>query len=110
MGAIIDVVRSLDCVWVLAGDFNLEPDEFAAGYWAMASGGVIVAPTPLLGTCRSVTAEGVTANIYDYFLVDPRLREHIQAVEVMEDFPSAPHKPVRLCLATTLPTSLPPLW
>ena len=83
--------RTAGDLWILAADFNMEPDEFAAGYWVMASGGIIAAPSALLGTCRTSTPEGLVTKVYDYFLVDPGLKDYVQSIEVVEDFPSAPH-------------------
>ena len=73
----------------------------AIGLWP--HGGIVVAPSSKLGTCRQNTASGVTSDVYDYFLVDSRLQDRILGVDIDEDYPSYPHKPVRLTLKAKVP-------
>ena len=93
MGAIIDVVRSLDCMWVLAGDFIMEPDLLQAHYQYGDLAGLLVRPDR--GTCKVQESW----RCYDYFVVDVRLSPYVVAVQALDEEDFAPHIPVRLRLA-----------
>eukprot|EP00973_Karenia_brevis_P058752 8182332-Karenia_brevis.AAC.1 len=67
----------------------MEPTPFMQGAWVRYISGVLVTPTTVLGTCRQQGAH----NVYDYFYVHPSLEPCIVGVEVMEEWPSSPHKP-----------------
>ena len=82
MEQVAHIVRSIGGYWILAADFTLQN-----GYWTMATGGMVVAPSSKLGTCRQNTASGVTSDVYDYFLVDSRLQDRILGVDIDEDYP-----------------------
>ena len=87
-------VAQLHVPWILAADVNMEPEVFGQGYWFAALQGVIVAPDGVLGTC----ATGEQHRKYDYFVVHPELEKCIESVATMHDYPSSPHKPVKLTL------------
>jgi len=88
------MLATLSAPWILGGDFNMEPEVLEQGYWWSALGAVIVAPQGVGGTCRT---RG-TKRIYDYFVLHPMLKPYVQEVRVMEEWHSAPHKPVMLTL------------
>jgi len=80
--------------WVLAADFNMEPSTMQEFLGRAEADAMVVAPTTALGTCR----QAGTHRTYDYFIVSSHLRPLVTSVEVVEDFPSTPHKPVRMSL------------
>ena len=84
--------KSFQGPWMLAGDFNMTPEDLEedAGDWLRKIGGVVVRPA--LPTCRS-TSGGRTI---DYCVMDARLAGSVASISVDEDFPSSPHSPVRL--------------
>lgn len=78
--------KSLQWPWMLAGDFNVTPDELEedAGDWLRKIGGVVVkSDSP---TCRSASG----GRIIDYCVIDARMAGAVVAVSADQDFPLAP--------------------
>ncbi len=72
--------------WVVAGDWNMPPNELASSGWLSLVGGV--AFTPGAPTCGSA--------VNDYFVVAEGFREAIAGVAVVGNAGLHPHRPVRL--------------
>ena len=92
MQAIVGVTRTLQCPWILAADFNMEPELLQSHTLYGELGGMTVRPDT--GTCK-VHGRWVC---YDYFVVDSRLGPLIESVIVMTEAHTSPHLPVRLRL------------
>jgi len=85
-------VRASPRLWAVGLDGNMEPSSFAEHPDIAATGGVVLATTA--GTCRYREIW----KTYDYFLVHPALKSLVVGIEVINDWPTYPHKPVRLTL------------
>ncbi len=83
---IAELLQSLDAPWVLAADFNMEPDVLAASRWPALVGGVIFAPGA--ATCGTATN--------DYFVVHEKLASAVAGVSVVADAGLHTHRPARL--------------
>jgi len=82
------VLKQLRGPWVLAGDWNINPDLLRSSAWLDVVGGVLVAPqTP---TCHGST--------YDFFVVSQDLASSVVAVARVDDGGMHPHHPVRMLL------------
>ena len=106
------LLRALRGPWVVAGDWNMEPEVLQAAGWPRRLGGQIFAPS--LPTCGD--------RCYDFFLLDSRISHMAAGVQAISDAGGRPHRVSRLLLDGTLargmirqlvrpraiPTSLPP--
>ena len=91
----LDLLQSLAALisrlkgpWVVAGDFNLQPQELIDSGWLFLVSGVVKAPA--LETCGQA--------VYDYFVVHKGLEKAVVGVARVKDFGMQPHCPVRLFL------------
>jgi len=82
------VLKQIRGPWILAGDWNLNPDLLRSSAWLDVVGGVIVAPTT--PTCHGST--------YDYFVVSQDLASSVVGVARVDDGGLHPHHPVRMLL------------
>ena len=80
------VVRSLRGPWIIAADWNLQPQTLADSLWPELVGGVVFATT--LPTCNDST--------YDYFVVQRDLASSVVGVQRIEDGGMHPHFSSRL--------------
>ena len=90
------VIAHLGGLWIMAGDFNMEPEDMGGNYWLKSTKGVILCTDEPCGTCRSRTKVGLSCSNIDYFVVHPALAKLQVGVRVMEEWESVPHKPVIL--------------
>ncbi len=82
------VLAAIQGPWVLAADWNMEPEEvIGTGFPALVDG-TLVAPS--LPTCNAAT--------YDYFLINKGLQHAVAGVAIINDAGIVPHCPVRLYL------------
>ena len=84
------IVRNIDCLWVVSLDANMEPEEFAENPEVNLLKAVLVAPKG--GTCRFKEKW----RKLDFFLMDKRMQVLWPEARVVDEWPSYPHKPVRL--------------
>ncbi len=77
-------------LYVIAADYNMEPETLARARLVDRIGGRIVAPTTPRGTCRTRTA----ARVYDYFYVATPMAELIRDVSTVEATNLRTHVPV----------------
>jgi hypothetical protein len=85
-----EVLDALSGPWVIAADWQHEPDALiAAGVPAFLRGDVVA---PRLSTCG--------AKVLDYFLVSSRLSHIVVGAQRIDDIGSRPHFGVRLVLAS----------
>jgi len=82
------VLKKLRGPWIVAGDFNLNPDLLRSSGWLDIINGVLVAPT-------SPTCHGST---YDYFIVCQALAPSVAGIARIDDGGMHPHSPSRLFL------------
>ena len=85
-------VRSSSRRWAVGLDGNMEPGVFAEHPAIVSTKGVVVAAQG--GTCgyKEIWKS------YDYYLVHPALKSLVTGIEVLMDWPTYPHQPVRLTL------------
>ena len=84
--------RAFQGPWIIAGDFNMTPEELEdeAGDLVRRIGGVVVRPA--VPTCKSASG----GRTIDYCIIDARMAGAVASINVDEDFPSSPHSPLRL--------------
>ena len=80
------VLKTLNCSWILAADFNSTPEQLTETGWLTMVGGVIIAPEGT--TCKSRTI--------DFFVVSQDLAGSVVEASVIDDALFEPHRPVRL--------------
>ena len=78
--------------WIVAGDFNVNPEDLAATRWVDIVDGVVFAPA--LPTCTTATS----SNRYDCFVVHRSIAHAVVAVQRVEDGACKPHWPARLLI------------
>jgi ribonuclease HI len=78
--------------WVLAGDFNMTPEQLSEHDWLRSVGGIVKAPDDT--TCKSAFG----GRTIDYFVVDQRISGAIVSCCVETGFPARPHSLVLLRL------------
>ena len=86
--AIAQTIRALRGPWILAADFNMEPQQLASTGWLDLVQGTVWAP--LAPTCNQM--------VYDFFVTDRRLDHAVLGVAVVNDTGGFPHSAVRLWL------------
>jgi len=75
--------------WIIAGDFNTSPADFAASGWPAALGdGKILTLDGGACTCFKKDA---TPSLIDFFVVSPTAQHHIDGLEAVSDVPWGPH-------------------
>ena len=82
------VLKKLRGPWIVAGDFNLNPDMLRSSGWLDVVKGVLVAPA-------SPTCHGST---YDYFVVCQALASSVAGIARIDDGGLHPRSPSRLFL------------
>ena len=82
------VLMALLGPWILAGDFQVEPQALLESGFPRLAKWVVVAPSAPTGMGHTI----------DYFLVAEGLAGTVHAVVVLAGSPFAPHSPVRLLL------------
>ena len=88
LDAAAQLISTLTGPWVLAGDFNLEPEALKSSGFLELTNGRMMAPEK--GTCNG--------RKYDYFVVAQCLAPFVHSVTAL-DYPGcSPHAPVRLLL------------
>ena len=87
-------VSVLQCLWVLAGDTNMDPGTFADGAWVRATSGQVAAPREGEATYKS----GETSSTLDFFLLHPALADAFEGVNVLHGAARSKHSPVELLL------------
>ena len=85
---IAGVVSELRGPWILAGDFNLTPEDVRGTGWLELLNGVIHAPS--VPTCNG--------RVIDFFVTSASLASAVVAVSVVLDSGTSPHSAVRLLL------------
>jgi len=73
--------------YIVAGDWNVQPEEMQAARWAEMVGGQLV--TPDRTTCTS--GKGSTL---DWLVVSQELANFVDSVKVLVSAPTSPHSPV----------------
>ena len=86
--AVAAIISRLKAPWVLAGDFNVEPQQLSDSGWLLLVGGVVKAPA--VETCGKV--------VLDYFVIPKCMERVVVGVARIMDFGMQPHCPVRLYL------------
>ena len=79
---------TLGTPWIIAGDWNITPDQLQAANWLGVAKGTVFATE--LPTCHS--------NTYDYFVVSHNLTHAVVGVQRIGDAGLHPHHPCRLLL------------
>eukprot|EP00972_Heterocapsa_arctica_P054245 7994625-Heterocapsa_arctica.AAC.1 len=87
MQTIGQFVMLLRTPWVLAGDWNMEPETIKAAGWLHQFGGEVIAPSE--HTC----SKGM-GNTLDFFVVSCSLRPFVKSIGTWQDSPISPHSPV----------------
>ena len=87
-------LKTLRRPWIIAMDWQREPEHLEQSGWPGKVGGVIVAPP------RRTCTSGVGRRL-DYFVVHRALVPYVAGVDVWEEAPTAPHHPVVLRLRRT---------
>ncbi len=82
-------LAAMEGPWILAGDFNVTPEQLAASGWLELTKGVIVAPTR--PTCNE--------RVLDFFVVSECLAHAVKGAAVITDAYCGPHYAVRLYLS-----------
>ena len=82
------LVRTLGGPWIIAADWNIQPDALRAASWLKVAQGSVVTTT--LPTCNDHT--------YDYFVVSNCLLHTVAGVQRLDDANLSPHSPCRLLL------------
>eukprot|EP00971_Amphidinium_carterae_P327750 6459262-Amphidinium_carterae.2 len=87
LGCLAQYVLQVKRPWIVAGDFNMQPEQVSAAGWIDLLHGV---------ACHSDehTCESGGKRCIDWFIVDRRLQGHVRKVEVQLDAPTRPHWPV----------------
>ena len=83
-----DEVRRCAGLWVIGGDFNMEPEAFGQFATPARLPGILVAPT--IPTFR----HGASVSRFDYFVVHRAVACQILEVQVLEESGISPHDPV----------------
>ena len=82
------VISRLRGPWLLAGDFNITPQELVASGWLQL----------VRGCCCAPQAPTCGKKMYDFFVTSSSLTGLIAGVSVVHDSRFHPHSPVRLWL------------
>ena len=82
------VIRQLHGPWCVGADFNCTPEQLTQTGWLHLVDGVVKCSGS--ATCKSVED--------DFFVVDRRLDQAVEAVAVVSDTGAGPHSAVRLWL------------
>ena len=90
--ALGDEVRKCAGLWVIGGDFDMEPENFEQFATQARLPGILVAPT--IPTFR----HGASVQRLDYFVVHHAVACQNLEVQVLEDSGISPHHPVRMRL------------
>ena len=88
LDVLAEIVDTLQGPWIIAGDFNLEPEVLKASGWPLMIGGEVLAPRE--ATCHE--------NVYDFFVVAKALVPHVASVTKLDYDGFSPHYPVRLLI------------
>ena len=92
MRNLVETLQTLQHPWVIAGDFNMEPDELTAGFWYVALRPTLVAP-------RQPTHEqGGKWRTLSYFLVRPSLVADVLGCSIWPGYIRGGHRPVGIQL------------
>ncbi len=88
--------RRIDCQgdgwqYVIAGDYNLTPEQMAGAGFAEMLGGVIVKPDTARGTCRTPRA----ARVLDFFVMSDAMSMAVHRVTTVETSGIKTHVPVQ---------------
>jgi len=92
LGALVELLLSLNGLWVVGGDFNMEPSTLAEAGVLDAIRGTIAAPEG--ATCSA----SVAGTVFDYFLLPEILEGNVENVFLAEGAPTSPHTPSCLTL------------
>ena len=92
LGLLGDEVRRCAGLWVIGGDFNMEPEAFGQFATPARLPGILVAPA--IPTFR----HGASVRRFDYFVVHRAVACQIREVCVLEESGISPHHPVRMQL------------
>ena len=92
LGLLGDEVRRCAGLWVIGGDFNMEPEAFGQFATPARLPGILVAPA--IPTFR----HGASVRRFDYFVVHRAVACQIREVSVLEESGISPHHPVRMQL------------
>ena len=84
--AIAGVICELRGPWILAGDFNITPQDLISTGWLQLVGGTVHAPS--LPTCNG--------RVIDFFVTSATLAFAVVAATVVSDTGTYPHSAVRL--------------
>ena len=84
--AIAGVIGELRGPWILAGDFNITPQDLISTGWLQLVGGTVHAPS--LPTCNG--------RVIDFFVTSATLAFAVVAATVVSDTGTYPHSAVRL--------------
>ncbi len=76
--------------FVVAGDFNMTPEQMAAAGFAEQLGGVIVKPSTTRGTCRTPTS----SRTLDYCVMSDAMGMAVRSVDTVEHSSMKTHVPV----------------
>ena len=85
-------IRRCPGLWILAGDFNVEPETFGQYATPTRLPGVLVRST--VPTFR----HGASVRCFDYFVVHHAVACHVREVRVLEESGVSPHHPVQMKL------------
>ncbi|CAK0818028.1 unnamed protein product [Prorocentrum cordatum] len=91
---VVGQLEALGVPWIIGGDFQVALEKMTEVESVKMAKARVVASGARCGTCRH--AHGVSE--IDYFIVSDSLVNQVMYVRVQEEWPPAPHKPVRLTL------------
>ena len=85
-------IRRCPGLWILAGDFNMEPETFGQYATPARLPGVLVQPA------APTFRHGASVRFFDYFVVHRAVACQIREVRVLEESGVSPHHPVQMKL------------
>ena len=85
-------IRRCPGLWILAGDFNMEPEVFGQFATPAKLPGILIKPA--VPTFR----HGASVRCFDYFVVHRAVACQVQEVRVLEESGVSPHHPVQMKL------------
>ena len=70
---VASLIKSITCPWVIAGDFNMTPEELMEAHFVKGIEGAIMTPCGVSTTCSG-------ERIIDYCIVHPALLEAVDGL------------------------------
>ena len=90
-------VQSRGRSFIIAGDFNVQPDVLAEAGFSARIGADLLCPSSTLGTCV-IGVNGCDSSVIDFFVVSHGLASTVEGVQCDPHWPANPHRPVKLTI------------